>query len=162
VRTIGAVVAIILVGLVAAVAVIASRPQPSGFRTWIAEIRDGDDDWGWELLGAEARDAYGGDRGAYLADMRAADWTALVLGPPADVWSDDGFVRVVSELGSDPTSVPRFLFDRRIVHGECDEGQPFGLGAYEDRRLFEDGVFSGGGLTGGQARCNRAFTSVHE
>ena len=159
-KTLGAVVAVALVGLAVAAALVASRPNPSGFRARIAEFRDGDDDWGWEHHGAEAHDAYNSDRGAYVADMRAADWTVLVLGPPVDVWSDDGFVSVVSELQSSPATVPRFLLDRRIVHGVCHDGRPIGIGAYDDRRLFEDGVFNGGGLTGGQRRCNAAFINA--
>ena len=152
----GVLLAVVLV--VVAAALVAAWPQPRGFGAWITEVRDGDDDWGWDLLGAEAQGAYDGNRGAYVADMSEADWAALDLGSPVDVWSDDGFVRVEAELQSDPTAVPVFLLDRRIVHGVCDGRQPIAIGVFEDRRPFQGGAFGGGGLTGGQRQCNAAFT----
>lgn len=148
-------VTIVLVAVVAAL--VAASPQPGGFRAWIAEVRDGDNDWGWDLLDADARSRYDDDRDAYLADMIAADWEGLDLGPAVDVWSDDGFVQVQAELRSDPTSAPAFLLDRRLVHGVCDGRQPVGIGVYEDRRPFQGGAFGGGGLTGGQRHCHAAF-----
>lgn len=99
---------------------------------------------------------------AYLAEVTTAEWASLDLGPALDVWSDDSFVRVEAELRSDPTTVPAFLLDRRIVHGVCEGGQPIAIGVYEDRRPFQGGAFGGGGLTGGQRRCNAAFTDAGE
>ena len=90
--------------------------------------------------------------------MTAADWAALDLGVAIDGSSHDGVVRVEAELQSDPSTVPSFLLERRIVHGVCDGGRPSGIGAYEDRRPFQGGGFNGGVLTGGQRRCNAAFT----
>lgn len=155
-------VLIVIVLVLVAVGIVAAWPQPAGLRAWIAEVRDEDDDWGWDLLGAEAQAEYRGDQDAYLADMIAADWEALDLGPATDVWSDDGFFHVQAELQSDPTTVPAFLFDRRIVHGVCDGHRPVAIGVYEDRRPFQGNAFGGGGLSGGQRRCNAAFTDAGE
>ncbi len=151
-------VAILVVTAVAVV--VALVAQPSGFRGWLAEARDGDDDWGWDLLAEQARDAYNGDRDAYLADMRRADWAALDLGDPVDVWSDDGFFHVQAELHSDPATVPAFLLERRIIHGVCHPpgNRPTAIGVFEDRRMFQGGTWGGGGLSGTQIRCNAAFT----
>jgi hypothetical protein len=157
----GALVAVVLV-VVAAAALFAIRPQPGGFRAWIAEAGDGDSEWGWALLSSEAQRAYDGDRDAYLADMAAVDWAVLDLGYPADVWSDDGFVRVVAELRSDSTTVPAFLLDRRIVHGVCDGSEPKAIGVFEDRRPLQGSKFGGGGVTGSQARCNAVFGDAGE
>ena len=143
-------------------AFVAAWPQPGGFRAWMAEVRDADDDWGWDLLGAEAQGAYGGNRDAYVADMTAADWENLDLGPAVTVRSHDGFIQVEAELRSDPTTVPAFLFERQITHGVCDDGQPIALGVFEDRRPFQLGAFNGAGLTGSQQRCNTAFTDIGE
>lgn len=143
-------------------ALVAAWPRPGGFSTWIAEARDGDDDWGWDLLSTEAHGSYAGDRDAYVADMRAADWGALELGPPVVRWSDDGFAHVIAELRSDPTTVPALLIHRRIVHGVCDGARPTAIGVYEDRRPFQGSAFGGGGETGGQRRCNRAFPGAGE
>ncbi len=156
----GALVAVVLV--VIAAALFAIRPQPGGFRAWIAEARDGDSEWGWDLLSSEAQRAYDGDLDAYLVDMAAADWAALDLGSPADAWSDDGFVSVEAELRSDSTTVPAFLLDRRIVHGVCDGAEPKAIGVFEDRRPFQGRKFGGGGVTGSQARCNAAFSEPGE
>ena len=153
-------IAIVLV--VIAAAIVAAWPQAGGFRAWLSEVRDGDDDWGWDLLGAEAQAEYQGGQDAYLADMTAADWQGLDLGPAMDVWSDDGFVLVQAELRSDATTVPAFLLDRRIVHGVCDGRRPIAIGVYEDRRPFQGSAFGGGGLTGGQRRCNAALTDAGE
>ena len=150
-----ALVAVALVVLVAAL--FAIRPQPGGFSAWIAEARDGDSEWGWDLLSSETQGAYDDDRDAYIADMVAADWAALDLGFPADVWSDDGFVSVEAELRSDPATVPAFLLDRRIVRGVCDGAEPRAIGVFEDHRPFQGSKFYGGGVTGSQARCNAAF-----
>lgn len=150
-----ALVAVALVVIVAAL--LAMRPQPGGFSAWIAEARDGDNEWGWDLLSSEAQSAYDGDRDAYFADMAAADWAALDLGPPVEMWSEDGFVNVEAELRSDPATVPEFLLDRRIVHGVCDGAQPRAIGVFEDRRPLQRSKFHGGGHTGGQVRCNAAF-----
>jgi len=50
-----------------------------------------------------------------------------------------------------------------MIHAICDEsGQPTAIGAYEDRRLFAGGRFSGGGTTGSQARCQAAFRAFGE
>lgn len=151
----GALVAVVLV--VVAAALFATRPQPGGFRAWIAEARDGDSEWGWDLLSSETQRAYDGDLDAYLVEMAAADWAALDLGSPADVWSDDGFVSVEAELRSDSTTVPAFLLDRRIVRGVCHGAEPKAIGVFEDRRPFQGSKFDGGGVTGSQARCNAAF-----
>lgn len=148
------VLAAVLAGLVALF------PEPGGLRGWIAEVRDRDNDWGWDHLSAEAQRTYGGGRSAYNADMAAADWAALDLGEPRDVWSDDGFVQVEAELRSNPTTVPAFLLERRIVHGVCDGREPTAIGVYEDHRPFQSHKFSGGGLSGGQTRCNAAFTDA--
>jgi len=153
----GALVAVVLVVVVAGAALFAIRPQSGGFRAWLAEARDGDSEWGWDLLSSEAQRAYDGDRDAYLADMAAVDWAVLDLGNPADVWSDDGFVRVEAELRSESTTVPAFLLDRLIIHGVCDGAEPNAIGVFEDRRPFQGRKFHGGGLTGGQRRCNAAF-----
>lgn len=148
-------IAIVLV--VVAAAIVLAWPQPGGFRIWLAEVRDGDDDWGWDLLAAETQREYRNDPDAYLADVAAADWARLDLGPAVEMWADGGFVRVQAELRSDPTTVPAFLFDRRIVHGVCDSRQPIAIGVYEDRRPFQAGAFGGGGVTGSQRQCQGAF-----
>lgn len=148
--------------VVVAAAIVVGWPQPGGLRAWLAEVRDGDADWGWELLGPAAQAAYRNDPAAYAADAARADWAGLDLGPAEDTWSDDGFVHVRAELRSDPAWVPAFLFERRIVHGVCDGRRPVAIGAYEDRRPFQGGAFGGGGLTGGQVDCNAAFTDPGE
>ena len=150
-----------ILGSVVLVAVLAGLfallPESRGLRGWIAEVRDGDNDWGWDLLSAETQLTYGGGRDAYNADMAAADWAALDLGMPQEVWSHDGFVQVEAEVRSDPTTVPAFLLERGVVHGVCDGREPTAIGVYEDRRPFQSYKFSGGGLSGSQARCNAAF-----
>jgi hypothetical protein len=152
--------ALIAIVLVAGVAAVVLWPQPGAFRAWLVEVRDGDDEWGWELLDAEARAEYGNDRAVYIADVATADWASLDLGPATEVWSKDGFVRIEAELRSDPATVPVFLLERRIVHGVCEGRQPVGIGAYEDRRPFQSGGFGGGGLSGGGRMCNAAFTDA--
>lgn len=64
-----------------------------------------------------------GQDDTYHADMAGADWSALDLGEAVDDWSDDGFVSVEAELRSGPETVPSFLFERRIIHGVCDQGR---------------------------------------
>jgi hypothetical protein len=104
--------ALIAIVLVAGVAAVVLWPQPGAFRAWLVEVRDGDDEWGWELLDAEARAEYGNDRAVYIADVATADWASLDLGPATEVWSKDGFVRIEAELRSDPATVPVFLLER--------------------------------------------------
>lgn len=136
----------------------AVRPR-AGLAGWVLEVRGADEDRGWDLVGDDVRDAYGGDRAAYLADVAAADWIALELGPTVEVWERDGFAMLEAAVRSSPDTVPAFLFERRIVHGVCDQGgYPTGIGAFEDRRPFAGRQFVGGGLTGSQARCNAAFS----
>lgn len=151
----GLLVAVAFVVIVTAL--FAFRPGTSSFVAWIAEARDGDSEWGWDMLSPEAHGAYDGDADAYFAEMAAVDWTALDLGAPMEIWTDDGFASVRAELRSDPSTVPTFLLDRRIVHGICDGAGPSAIGVFEDRRPFHGHVFDGGGVTGSQARCNVAF-----
>lgn len=149
----------VVVGLAGTAWLADAPPGSSGFRAWLIEVADpADDDRGWNRLERWLQDhAYGGDRAAYLAEVRSADWRRMRLGPVADVWSDDGFVAVEAPLLSPPDSVPAFVFDRQIVHGLCEGRRPVGIGAFEDRRPFAGHRFAGGGLTGGQARCNAEF-----
>jgi hypothetical protein len=151
-----AIAAALLVAI--AVALVIGWPAPGGFRAWIAEARDGDDDWGWDLLSTDAHRTYDGDRDAYAFDMAAVDWRSLDLGDPVDTWSDDGFVQVVAELRSEPVTVPAFLLERGIVSGVCDGEKPVAIRVYEDRRLFQGSTFGYSGMTGGQGRCNDAFS----
>ncbi len=149
-----------LMVIIGAVAASGEVGQPGGFRSWLTDVRSGDGDRGWSHLGDGIRNAYDGDLDAYRADVTAVDWSLLRLGPPVDVWRDDGFVRVEAPLLSPPHTVPRFLIERRIVHGVCDQGgRPIGIGVYEDRRPFAWNRFEAGGVTGGQARCNAAFAT---
>lgn len=156
----GLVVAALLAAIL--VSFVTAWPQPAGLRGWIAEVRDGDDDWGWGLLSADAHRAYNGDSGRYAADMAAVDWGSLDLGDPVDTWSDDGFVQVVAELRSEPATVPRFLLERGIVSGVCNGETPVAIRVYEDRRLFQGSTFGYSGMTGGQSRCNDAFVDPAE
>lgn len=159
-RTTAAAIAVVALIIVAVIVIGGPSFGPPGgaFTAWVNEVQDDDGDRGWNRLEASIQDAYGGDRDAYLADVERVDWDQFRVDYPAERWSDDGFARVEAALVSAPSSVPAFLFDRRIIHGICDEnGQPTVIGAYEDRRPFIGGRFSGGGVTGSQARCNAAF-----
>ncbi len=128
------------------------------FTAWLTEVRREDGDRGWDRLESSIQHAYGDDRDAYLAEVERIDWDQFRVEDPVERWTDDGFARVEAALTSAPGSVPAFLFDRRMIHAICDEsGQPTAIGAYEDRRLFAGGRFSGGGTTGSQARCQTAF-----
>lgn len=128
------------------------------FTAWLSEVRTDNGDRGWDHLEPTIHDAYDGDRDAYLAEVRAAEWAPFRVDNPVERWSDDGFAAVEAALLSAPSTVPAFLFDRRIIHAICNEsGQPTAIGAYEDRRVFAGGRFSGGGVTGSQARCQAAF-----
>src|SRR5574338_30565 len=152
---------IVAAGVVALGATLALAPSGRGaFRAWLEEVRDGDADRGWHLLGAEAQRAYAGDADAYARDVDGADWGALELDPPADQWTDDGFTHVVTPLRSSPATVPEFLFGRRIVHAVCDGDVPAGIGAYEDRRPFGGWGFGSGGVTGSQRGCQAAFRTA--
>lgn len=143
--------------VVAAVVAAGWLGESPGFRGWIDQVRDPTGSRGWEQLGDSIRAIYRDDLDAYLADVDAVDWSSLRLGPATDVWGDDGFAHVVAPLESAPSTVPRFLLERGIVHGVCDENGPVGIAVYEDRRPFAGGRFDLSGETGGQARCNDAF-----
>ncbi len=128
------------------------------FSAWLTEVRGDDLDRGWSRLDAHTRaTAYDDDRDAYLDEVMAADWSALELEEPVRKWFDDGLARMEARLISAPATVPPFLFERRIVHGVCESGEPVGIGVFEHRRFLGSGGFTGGGVTGSQARCNAAF-----
>lgn len=128
------------------------------FSSWLGEVRGGDPDRGWSRLDEHTRaTVYDNDRTRYLDEVMAVDWSTLDLEAPVRMWFDDGFARMEARLISAPATVPRFLFERGIVHGLCDGDVPVAIGAYEDRRLLGGGGFGGGGVTGTQARCNAAF-----
>lgn len=151
----------IALGVIALITIPLGVHEAGGFAGWLVAVRSDDEDRGWDRLNPSIQDAYG-TRHAYLADVAAADWEALVLEGPVDVWEDDGFVRVEATLLSQPATVPLFLFERRIVHARCDEaGRPVGIGVYEDRRPFAGSRFDGGGVTGSQQRCQDAFRGIN-
>lgn len=128
-RTTGAAIAVVALIIVAVIVIGGPSFGPPGgaFTAWVNEVQDDDGDRGWNRLETSIQDAYGGDRDAYLADVERVDWDQFRVDYPAERWSDDGFARVEAALVSAPSSVPAFLFDRRIIHGSCDEnGQPTG------------------------------------
>ena len=136
-----------------------TRPA-NRFEDWLQAVSGGAEDYGWSYLGSDAHvTGYVGSRDSYLADARSADWSEFRWGEPETVWTDDGFAHVVAPLLSEPSTVPRFILDRRLVHGVCDERwRPVGIGVFEDRSFFRAGGMGGGGLTGSQAECNARFT----
>lgn len=147
--------------LAVAVGVFAWPREPGGFRGWLAAVRDGDDDWGWDFISDQGQIGYRGGMAAYVEDMAAADWDALDLGTPVDVWSDDSFYSVEVQLHSDPATVPEFLLRWGIIRGVCDQDeQPIGIGAFEDRGPLRGQRFDGGGLSGYQGRCNAGFADA--
>lgn len=159
---------IVAVGVLAVLAVLAGiLVAPSlgiadlgggSFAAWLTEVRGDDPDRSWSRLDEHTRaTSYGNDRDAYLDEVMVADWSALELEEPMRMWFDDGFARMEARLITAPATVPRFLFERGIVHGVCDGDAPVGIGVYEDRRFLGSGGFAGGGVTGGQAKCNAAF-----
>lgn len=150
--------AVFLVAL--ALAVAAWPRDPGGLRGWLAEVRDGDDDWGWDFISTYAQTAYQGGAAAYAEDMAAVDWEALELGTPVEVWSDDGVALLQAELLSDPSTVPAFLVERGIVKGVCEDGEPTGIWVIEDRGLLQEQRFGTGGTTGTQRRCDATFADA--
>ncbi len=149
------IVAVLLIWIVTLV----TRPA-NRFEDWLDAASGGADDRGWSYLGSDAHVTGNvGSRDAYLADARSSDWSEFRWGEPETVWTDDGFAHVVAPLLSEPSTVPRFILDRRLVHGVCGEdGRPVGIGVFEDRSLFRAGGMGGGGLSGSQAKCNALFT----
>ncbi len=148
----------VLAGILVAPSLGIADPGGGSFSAWLREVRGDDPDRGWSRLDEHTRaTSYDNDRDAYLDEVMAADWSVLELEEPMRIWFDDGFARMEARLISAPATVPRFLFERGIVHGVCDGDAPVGIGAYEDRRFLGSGGFAGGGVTGGQARCNAAF-----
>ena len=148
---------LLLVWIVTAVTVV-TRPA-NRFEDWLEAVSGGAGDRGWSYLGSDAHVAgFAGSREDYLADARAADWSKFRWGEPATVWTDDGFAHVVASLLSEPSTVPRFILDRRLVHGICEDGRPVAIGVYEDRSLFRPGGMAAGGLAGSGVECNALFT----
>lgn len=69
-----------------------------------------------------------------------------------------GFSAWLTEVrGDDPDRGWSRLDEETRLIGVCEAGVPVAIGAFEDRRLIGGGGFSGGGVTGSQARCNAAF-----
>jgi hypothetical protein len=148
------IVALLLIWIVTLV----TRPA-NRFEDWLDAVSGGAQDYGWSYLGSDAHVAgFVGSREDYLADARSADWSEFRWGEPETAWTDDGFAHVVAPLLSEPSTVPRFILDRRLVHGICEDGRPFAIGVYEDRSLFRPGGMGGGGLAGSGVECNALFT----
>ena len=74
------------------------------------------------------------------------------------VWMDDGQALLEVELVSAPKSVPSFLLEKRIVHGQCDSGgHPYGLGVITGTDFWTQTTIRGGGLSGTQMQCDATF-----
>jgi hypothetical protein len=154
-----AVVSMVLALLLIWAWTIVTRPA-NRLEDWLEAVSGGAEDRGWSYLGSGAHVGGGfvGSREAYLADARSADWSEFRWGEPETVWTDDGFAHVVAPLRSEPSTVPRFILDRRLVHGICENGRPVAIGVYEDRSLFRPGGMGSGGLAGSGVECNALFT----
>lgn len=128
---------------------------------WLVAAAGAEEDRGWSYLDPEGRErGYGDKREAYIQDARAADWSAFEWTEPRELWAEDGFAHLQAGLLSPPSSVPGYLFERRLIHGVCVDGLPVAIGVYDDRRWFQAGGLGGGGLTGSGAACNRLFTDA--
>jgi len=155
------VVVALVVALVTTWAVAGGGRSGDRFDRWLNAVAGAEADRGWSYLSPDSREeAYAGDGEAYIQDAIAADWSGFEWTEPLEVWSDDGFARLEAGLLSPPSSVPPFLFERRLIHGICIDGLPVAIGVYDDRRLLQAGGLGGGGLTGSGAACNRRFTDA--
>lgn len=124
---------------------------------YLRAVAGAEPDRGWHLLGDLTRElSYGNDSAQYLRDAEAADWSAFRWSSAEVLWTDDGWANVQAGLVSDPTSVPAFLIQRRIIHGVCG-GRPIGIGVFMDVRFLGNDGFGSGGLSGGQMGCNARF-----
>ena len=129
---------------------------------WLTAMADPAGDRGWSYLSVEAQqDIYGGDRNAYLADVRGVDWSAVSWEDPVGR-IDDG-VAYIGNVGlrSHPGTVPRFLLEKRLVGPSCVDDLPFGISVIMSVGWFTDPHPSAGaGPTGSAGDCLDAFDAA--
>jgi hypothetical protein len=125
-------------------------PPAEQVEAYLRAVSGGEPDRGWHYLSETARYLYGGDQEQYVEEASAADWTAFRWSHASIAHSDDGLAQVEVGLLSLPSSVPRFLIEKRLMSGWCPNGTATGLAAGVDARLFGDGSISGLGLVAGR------------
>jgi len=128
---------------------------------WLRQMPEPSGDRGWSLLSADTQaSVYAGDPNAYWADLAAADWSA-VSWAPAPGFVEDGVMYIGHvELLSHPSTLPRFLLERRLVAPMCIDEAPYGISVVLDVGWFKPARLTASlGRTGSANSCARRFDS---
>ena len=148
-----------VIGVCLIVIISLATASPTGrLDAYLRAAAGADADRGWRFLDTWTQAEFDGDRARYVAEASAADWSAFHWSNPRVGFVDDGVAHVSVELDSDPSTVPTFLFERRIVHGICsDPGGGHAVGAYVLVGMFSGSGLGGGARAGSTLRCNAEF-----